>query len=56
MVPVLLVMCALHRILTFANLDKKATEFDFTSTIEKLRDQRDGSFEAYDLTQDTEQA
>lgn len=33
MIPVLLVMCALHRILTFANLDKKATEFDFTDTI-----------------------
>ena len=56
MIPVLLVMSALHRILTFANLDKKATEFDFTDTIQKLRDHQSNSFEAYDLTQDTEQA
>ena len=33
MVPVLLVMCTLHRIVSFATLEKKSQEFDFTSTI-----------------------
>ena len=38
MMPVLLVICSLHRILSFSNLDKKVTEFDFSETIQKLRD------------------
>jgi len=38
MIPGLLVICSLHRILAFANLEKKATEFDFSETIQKLRD------------------
>ena len=38
MIPVLLLICSLHRILSFTNLDKRATEFDFSDTIQKLRD------------------
>ena len=38
MIPVLLLICALHRILSFTGLEKRATEFDFSDTIQKLRD------------------
>jgi len=48
MIPVLLVLCTLHRILTFGNLEKRAIEFDFTSTIQKLRDSQAADLN-YDL-------
>lgn len=38
MIPVLLVLCTLHRIVAFSNMDKRMTDFDFSSTITKLRD------------------
>ena len=38
MIPVLLVLCAIHRIATYGGIDKKLTEFDFSATIQKLRD------------------
>mmetsp|Transcript_25263 Transcript_25263/g.31631 ORF Transcript_25263/g.31631 Transcript_25263/m.31631 type:complete len:112 (-) Transcript_25263:18-353(-) len=60
MLPVLLSICSLHRIMMFASLDRKATDFDFTKTIQKLRDVQssvsEGSAaEPYDLLQDKEQ-
>lgn len=38
MIPVLLVLCTLHRIVAFSNVDKQMTDFDFSSTITKLRE------------------
>ena len=38
MIPSLLSICSLHRIIMFASLDKQSTEFDFSKTIQKLRD------------------
>ena len=62
MIPVLLVICTLHRVLAFSSLDKKAMEFDFTSTIQKLRDNQSAAGVAmtadgmpYDLMHDKEQ-
>lgn len=43
MVPVLIVICALHRIVMFAGLDRRAMEFDFSATIQKLRDVQSGA-------------
>lgn len=34
----LLIMCAVNRIIMFTTIDKNMAEFDFTSTIAKLRD------------------
>ena len=62
MMPVLLVICSFHRILSFSNLDKKVTEFDFSETIQKLRDsqyvynEETGSVsEPYNFMQDKDQ-
>ena len=38
MIPVLLMVCAVHRILMFGTIDRKATELDFSGTITKLRE------------------
>ena len=57
MIPVLLVICSLHRILAFSNLSMKSIEFDFSDTIQKLRDGQSGmgeDFKRYDLMQDRE--
>lgn len=59
MIPVLLALCGIHRVVTYANLESQKTEFDFSSTIAKLREneslvlETDG--EPYNLLQDKEQ-
>lgn len=58
MLPVLMVLATIHRIMAFTNVDTRNTDFDFSSTIAKLRDSESiimETGEPYNLLQDKEQ-